>query len=265
MRSHLLALTFLALAPLASAACQTNVCTAYEAPAGGENNIAPAGFTNLFNGKTIDYAIWTGGTTHDPRRIAAMKPEEKAKWFAGHEADIRKNWSVDTEKHELVSNGHGSHLATKKMYGDFELWVDWKLMKDNGDSGIYLRGAPQVQIWNPDNPHEVGNGAPKGSGGIWNNGPHQRFPMVRADHKIGEWNRFHITMVKNHVWVELNGKLVTDTHMDNYFNRKLDLLPAESIQLQTHGSEVRFRNIFVREIGADEAAKRLAQVPADKQ
>lgn len=222
---------------------------------GGPVNAPPKGFTALFDGKTVDTAVWTGGATHDPRAIQAMTPEKKEKWFAGHDASVRKEWSVDAAKGELVSTGHGSHLATRKMYGDFELWVDWKLTKPNGDSGIYLRGAPQVQIWNPDNPAEQGNGAAKGSGGLWNNGPHERFPMVRADKAIGEWNRFHITMVGNRVWIELNGQKVTDTVMDNYFNRKTELLPAESIHLQTHGSEVRFRNIFVREIGAEEAKK----------
>ena len=38
---------------------------------------------------------------------------------------------------------------TVKDYGNFELYVDWKI-EPKGDSGIYLRGKPQVQIWDSD-------------------------------------------------------------------------------------------------------------------
>ena len=46
----------------------------------------------------------------------------------------------------LVFTGHGENLCTQNLYGDFEMLVDWKITKD-GDAGIYLRGTPQVQIW----------------------------------------------------------------------------------------------------------------------
>ena len=68
--------------------------------------------------------------------------------------------SVDTAKGEIVSDGKSVHLATAKDYGDFELYVDWLMVSHNGDSGIYLRSYPQVQIWDVDNPREVKNGAP---------------------------------------------------------------------------------------------------------
>ena len=41
--------------------------------------------------------------------------------------------------------------------------------------------------------------------------------------------------------------------LDNFFDRAQPVLPAGSIELQTHGSEVRFRNVYVREIDAAEA------------
>ena len=44
-----------------------------------------------------------------------------------------------------------AYLATDKDYGDFEIYVDWLMVSHNGDSGIYLRGYPQVQIWDVDN------------------------------------------------------------------------------------------------------------------
>ena len=67
---------------------------------------------------------------------------------------------MDVAKGEIVSDGNSPHLATMNDYGNFEMWVDWLMVSPNGDSGIYLRGYPQVQIWDPSNPREVQNGAP---------------------------------------------------------------------------------------------------------
>ena len=56
-------------------------------------------------------------------------------------------------------------------------------------------------------------------------------------------------MVGTRAWVTLNGKdVVVGQVLDNFFDRAQPVLPAGSIELQTHGSEVRFRNVFVREI-----------------
>lgn len=266
MRLPHLTVAFLALAPasLCFAACKP-CCTAFQAPAGGEDNIAPAGFTNLFDGKTIDFEkTWTGSQhgVIDPRQVAAKNPEEKAKYYAKQMESAKKGWHA--EKGELVSDGKEAHLATQKFYGDFEFRVDYKIQK-NGDSGIYLRGCPQVQIWDPANPREVGNGVAKGSGGLWNNNGNNpgKWPLVLADSPIGEWNRMDIKMVGQRVWVTLNGKVtVNGSILDNYFNRSLPVMDAETIQLQTHGSEVRFRNIFVREIGAEEGKQLAATVTA---
>jgi hypothetical protein len=84
---------------------------------------------------------------------------------------------------------------------------------------------------------------------------------VKADNPIGEWNTMTITMVGTRVWVTLNGKpTVVGQVLDNFFDRKQPVLPAGSIELQTHGSEVRFRNIYVREIPDAEGKKLLATV-----
>jgi hypothetical protein len=126
--------------------------------------------------------------------------------------------------------------------------VDWKISKD-GDSGIYLRGSPQVQIWDPDNPKEEHNGAARGSGSLWNNQKGERFPLVRADKPIGEWNHFRIRMVGDRVSVWLNGKLVTDNVvMENYWDRKQPIYPREQIELQNHNHPLYFRNIFIKEL-----------------
>src|ERR1700722_12914226 len=225
-------------------------------------NQAPAGFTNLFNGK--DLSGWRGRQMdYSPHLEALLTKEELAAKQAEWNADRDANWSVDAAKGEIVSNGHGVFLATNKDYSDFEFYVDWLMVSHNGDSGIYLRGFPQIQIWDVDNPREVRNGAPRGSGSLWNDnvGNPGKFPLVKADNPVGTWNTFRIKMIGTHVWIWLNGKqTVNGQVMDDYFDRSLTILPTGPIELQTHGSEIRFRNIYVREIPAAEAKAALATI-----
>ena len=112
---------------------------------------------------------------------------------------MQKHWKV--EDGALVFDGKGRSLATAKDYGDFEMYVDWKILP-RGDSGIYLRGTPQVQIWDPE--AEPQNAV--GSGGLFNNKKNPSKPSKRADKPIGEWNTFWIKMVGDKVWVKLNGE-----------------------------------------------------------
>jgi hypothetical protein len=76
-----------------------------------------------------------------------MKPGQLAKEQAKADEVMRKGWSV--EDGMLIFNGKGDNLCTEKQYGDFEMYVDWMLdpAGPEADAGIYLRGTPQVQIW----------------------------------------------------------------------------------------------------------------------
>ncbi len=226
---------------------------------------APEGFTVLFNGK--DLSGWRGrpggGGVFSPYVEAKFTPEERAARRAEWNADRDLHWSVDPATGELVSDGKGVHLATEKAYGDFELLVDWKFTTPASDSGVYLRSYPQVQFWDPDDPRAQKNGADKGSGGLWNNNPDNpgRWPLARADKPIGQWNSLAVKMVGTRVWVTLNGTpVVIGQVLDNFFDRTQPVLPTGSIELQTHGAEVRWRNIFVREIPKAEGEALLATV-----
>jgi hypothetical protein len=217
----------------------------------------PQGFISVFNGK--DLSGWRGRQpNYDPREEAKLTKEEHAAKQAQWNTARDQHWRVDTAKKEIVSDGQSPHLALEKDYGDFEFHVDWLMVSPNGDSGVYLRGTPQVQVWDPDNPREVKNGAPKGSGALWNNKDDNpgKWPLVKADNPVGQWNSFKIRMVGSLVWVWLNDKLTVDGQvMDNFFDKtKTTPVPATGpIELQTHGSEIRFRNIFLRQIPAKEA------------
>ena len=216
----------------------------------------PDGFTALFNGK--DLAGWWGLSTEDPAKWMAFSPEKLEAKKKASLKDIQKHWRVEGDV--LVNDGHGLFLTTEKNYGDFELMLEYKTV-ERADSGVYLRAIPQVQIWDSTHPEKFKHGADKGSGGLWNNPKNQpgRDPLVLADKPFGEWNKLHITMVGERVTVQLNGKLVVDhAQLDNYFNRNLPVPRTGPIQLQTHGGEISWRNVFVREIDGTEANRILA-------
>jgi hypothetical protein len=132
---------------------------------------------------------------------------------------------------------------------------------------VYLRGVPKVQIWDNTNEREFKNGADKGSGGLWNNSPGApgKDPLVMADKPAGEWNQLRIVMVGARVSVWLNGQQTVDhATLENYYDRKLAVPARGPIQLQTHGAPIKWRNIFVREIGSEESTKILSAKNSDK-
>ena len=221
----------------------------------------PPGFTALFNGE--DLAGWHAANFHQlklsPAEFAALPEEERNAKLQEQWKDAVKHWSVDNG--ELVNDGHGAYLTTDREFGDIELLIEYKTVP-LADSGIYLRGTPQVQIWDTT---EAGGkwdrNADKGSGGLFNNAKTSpgQLPLVNADAPFGEWNRFRIVQIGARTSVWLNGRLVVDHElMDNYWNRELPLPAKGPIQLQTHGGEIRWRNLFVREIPSHEANLILA-------
>ncbi len=267
-----------------------------------ETSQTPPGFTPLFNGKNL--SGWYGWSTRDPSELWSMSPEEQSTYkkqsIEGGMLDkkgeptsdhLNAHWSV--ENGELVNDGKGLYLTTDKDYGDFELVLEYKALP-KGDSGVYLRGVPQVQIWDSTEGDPRGLGQDKGSGGLWNNskGAPGKDPSKNMDKPLGEWNHMRITMIGERVSVVFNGETVVDKAvLENYFANKKSgyvafekakakseqgeqvklpngfikdpIFPKGPIQLQTHGSEIRWRNVAIREIGAEEANKLLASQSAD--
>ncbi|MEY4033742.1 MAG: hypothetical protein RL492_936 [Verrucomicrobiota bacterium] len=220
----------------------------------------PEGFTALYNGK--DLTGWRGGDTSDHRAYLALSPEKRAERDKAWTADMLAHWKAEGD--ELVNDGKGKYATTEKEYGDIELTLEYN-MAPLGDSGIYLRNVPQVQIWDPANAKEKKNGADKGSGALWNNGVNNgKFPLVVADKAPGEWNTLRIVMVGARVSVWLNGKQTVDhAILENYYDRKVAVPAKGPICLQTHGAPIRWRNVFVREIAGAEANKYLASKGAE--
>lgn len=222
---------------------------------------APEGFTSLFNGK--DFSGW-----------------KVPKGDNGH-------WKIldGVIDYDGQSEAKERHLWSEKSYGDFELYVDWRIketpytnprmkyvlpdgnyardVKGNiltltlpdSDSGILLRGDMkyQLNIWC----WPIGSGEMYGVRNDKNISAEVRAAVVpkhQADNPVGEWNTFHITCQGNSVSVDLNGVNVID-------GANIPGLPENGpIGLQHHGNKnaqgewtsppalLQFRNISIREL-----------------
>ncbi len=207
------------------------------------------GFVSLFNGK--DLTGWKGLVANPIARSKMSETELQAAQVIA-DKKMREDWIVKDGLLNFTGNEHGENLATIKQYGDMEMFIDWRI-QPKGDAGIYLRGTPQVQIWDTSR-REVG--AQVGSGGLYNNQKNVSKPLVVADHNVGEWNNFHIIMRGDRVTVYLNGILVTDNiPLENYWDHNLPLFAKEQIELQAHGTFVSYRNIYLRELPSNEPVK----------
>jgi hypothetical protein len=202
------------------------------------NTLAAQGWVMLFNEK--DLTNWKGllaAPNDNPINRAQLSAEKLADEQQKADESMRTHWSV--KDGILCFDGSGQSLATTETYQDFELFVDWKI-QPNGDSGIYLRGTPQVQIWDPEQ-WKIG------SGGLYNNKVHPAAALKIADRPAGQWNRFFIRMRNDRVTVFLNNELVTDNVvLENYWDNSRPIFDAEQIELQCHGNPVQFRHIYIR-------------------
>jgi hypothetical protein len=207
--------------------------------AGPNDNHPPKGFTALFNGK--DLTGWQGLVAINKRK--KLTKEQYADEVKKATDKALMHWTV--KDGVIHYDGKNNNLQSAKDYGNFEMYVDWKI-GPSGDSGIYLRGNPQVQIWDPkgkNNPKKIG------SGGLYNNQKNPTDPLVLADNPIGAWNTFFIAMKGDKVLVKLNGKVVVDnTPLENYWERGQPLPARGPIELQHHGDHLWFKNIYVKEL-----------------
>jgi len=219
----------------------------------GQTRTDAEGWRPLFNGR--DLSGWWGEGTTNPATYLSLDEDAMRARRARSLDDIHAHWSVardpGTGEPMLVNDGEGLYLTTERFFGDFELVLEYRTVA-GADSGVYLRGLPQVQIWDTTEAGgKWGIGADRGSGGLWNNSPGApgKDPLVHADRPFGEWNHLRVTMRGNRVSVWLNRELVVDdAPMENYFDRGGPLPAKGPIQLQTHGGEIAWKNILIREL-----------------
>ena len=230
-------------------------------PAAPTDNKVPAalareGFTAIFNGKDltgwqalIDIGTLKYGAGLNPVDLQKLSPADKAAKQKESNAEYLKHWSVvdgilifdgvQADKLTPHVEKGGQNLQTIKEYGDVELYVDW-CIEAGADSGVYLKNAPQIQMWTN----------PLGSGGLFNNKGGGKNPLVVADNPPGRWNTFRIIQRDSDmttIW--LNGQLVVDNvKMENYWDYSKPLPARGNIELQYHGDKLYWKNIYARDL-----------------
>lgn len=229
---------------------------------GDENQTsAPEGFTSLFNGKTLEgwkvpegdnghWQVVDGVIDYDAESEA---PGDKNLWSEREYGDfiLRVDWRI---KETPYANSRVPIIKPDGTHKRDAQGNEITIMVPDSDSGVFLRGQPkaQVNIWC----WPVGSGEVYGYRMDKSMPPEVRAgvtPKLLADHDIGEWNTFEITMKGDRLGIKLNGKQVLE-------NAQLPGIPARGpIALQHHGGKrngewssppslVQFRNISIKEL-----------------
>ena len=79
---------------------------------------------------------------------ATLAPEKLAELQEKRTKTALEHWKV--EDGVIHCDGKGGVASQRQGLRQLRVVLDWKIEK-NGDSGIYLRGQPQVQIWDSEN------------------------------------------------------------------------------------------------------------------
>jgi hypothetical protein len=171
-----------------------------------------AGFVSLFNGK--DFTGW---------RFSGGKEDG---------ASEAPNWKVKDGVIAL-SGGGSPHLGTEREYADFELRLQWRALRDNYNSGVYIRsgrkiGANQINL------------AKGGEGGFIGGTAKGSKTVPELQKPAGEWNDWRILVQGDRVTFWCNGKLAWEA---------TGVKPAKGyIGLQAEGAPMEFRHLRIREI-----------------
>lgn len=177
----------------------------------------PEGFRGIFNGK--DLTAWYGLNPHSSETLEGEKHSENLK---AQRADFANHWTV--ENGELVNRGTGPYATSEEDFGDYQLLLQYKTVA-GADSGIYLRGMPQVQIWDNNQVFDLAKPDRRphlGSGGLFHNTPKTlgRDPIMKVDQPLDQWNTFDIKQIGGRTWVTLNTSLVVDgAPFENYLEK----------------------------------------------
>ena len=193
---------------------------------------SPPGFAALFNGVNLEG--WRGGARFDQRRFMELSSEERAQQVAAWNAALiakgatgQPHWRV--ERNELVNDGEGGFATTLRDYGDLEF------------RGECISATPMA--------------SPLALRGV---------PLALAVGRASEWNRIRIILVGSRVSAWVNDQLVLDHGvLENIHDRarpageRRPVPPKGPLQLEGSGGATRWRNLFLREIGSDEACALL--------
>ena len=239
------------------------VCAATFIPLAGlaADNVAPAGFTSLFNGKDLagwkvpkgDNGHWkviNGAIDYDAESEA---PGDKSLYTDGEFKNfvLRIDWRI---KDTPYTNPNVPYVLPDGTQARDVKGKELRFPLPDSDSGVILRGdvKNQVNIWC----WPIGSGEFYGYRTDPNMPPAVKAgvtPRTQADRPVGEWNSYEITMKGDRVTVVLNGKTVVE-------NAQLPgIQPKGAVGLQHHGGKqngvwnsppslLQFKNIYVKQL-----------------
>lgn len=227
----------------------------------------------------------TGWKAHDQNRPApkvvapgdgatlAKAPSDAVILFDGKNFD---NWTGGVDKWKIVDGAmeptaKAGHAVTKEEFGDCQLHVEWASPAEvNGDgqprgnSGVFLMNAFELQVLDSyENPTYADGVAASVYG--------QYPPLVNASRGPGQWQSYDIvfrapqfgengelqkrarmTVLHNGVLVQDNTEILGPTSWIKH-RRYAEGKTTGAIRLQDHGSQVRYRNIWIRRLAAQRA------------
>src|SRR6266566_285979 len=176
---------------------------------------------------------------------------------------VENKWKVENGYMEVVP-ATGS-IQTKEKFGDIQLHLEWATpaevhgnSQSRGNSGVLLMSRYEIQVLDSyDNPTYADGQA----AAIYGQAP----PPVNASRKPGEWQTYDIVFEAPHFEGEKLAKPAYVTVFQNgvLMHNRQEIIgrtphaklgtyaahaPEEPLQLQNHGSPVRFRNIWIRRL-----------------
>ena len=213
----------------------------------------------------------TGPMAPPSDAIVLFDGKDLSKWMAHHSSITRSGGSGDAEWKlqdgyvEAVNNT--GDIATKQKFGDCQLHVEWAAPPDvqgrgqaRGNSGVLMMGRYEIQVLDS---YENPTYADGQAGAIYGQWP----PLANVARKPGEWQTYDIIFEAPRFDGE---KLVKPAYFTVFWNgvmihnRQASMGPMvyrqvaqygpqpaeDSLVLQNHNSRVRYRNIWIRAIGA---------------
>ncbi|MDR2171761.1 MAG: DUF1080 domain-containing protein [Planctomycetaceae bacterium] len=224
---------------------------------------------------------WTEPKAITPSETLGGAPSDAIVLFDGKDTSEWENQKWKIVDGALVA-GNGDN-RTKKKFGSVQLHLEFAIPANNkngqaaGNSGVYLSSKYEVQILDSFPGKSTYFDGQCGS--IYK----QRPPQVNACKKAGEWQTYDIVFNRPKMQIENgkikkiirpayitvfhNGTLIINHHelegATGYDNKPTyepheDLMP---LQLQDHGTPVKFRNIWIREIPDDNTKPKQEREP----
>lgn len=174
-------------------------------------------------------------------------PGETWVFYSGKKgARIEETWIVDTRSPDgpiLICTGEPQgYLRTTATFSDFDFGLEWKYPSDeNGNSGILLCTTGEDRIW--PSAVQVQLHQPK-TGSMYGSGGAVVEPEIETQNHftrpLNHWNELVITSRNGRLTLTINGKRIGETQVQSS--------PIGSIGLQSEGSEIHFRRIWIRDL-----------------